>query len=60
MKQRVVALYEVDNAVAQEDMRFTVLIRAGLGAGANEYLGLQVHCSPADKSTRALWGGGTD
>ena len=56
-----VALCGVDNSVARaclEDVGFSRIIEAGLGAGTQEYLAFQVHTFPATRSARARWGGG--
>ena len=56
-----VALCGVDNGLARaclEDVGFSRIIEAGLGAGTQEYLGFQVHTFPATRSARVRWGGG--
>lgn len=59
----LVALCGVDNAVARADLEeagFQYVIEAGLGAGAHEYLTLQVHTFPARRTARSRWGGVSD
>lgn len=54
-----VAVCGVDNPNARavlEDVGFTRVVEAGLGAGPSEYLAFQVHSFPAQKSARARWG----
>ncbi|MCG3146070.1 MAG: hypothetical protein HONDAALG_03902 [Gammaproteobacteria bacterium] len=56
-----VALCGVDNELARaalEDVGFSQIIEAGLGRGTEEYLAFQIHCFPANRSTRQRWGGG--
>jgi len=53
-----VALCGVDNALARadlEDVGFDRVIEAGLGAGAHEYLALQVHTFPARQTAKHRW-----
>lgn len=56
-----VALCGVDNEPARsalEDVGFTKIIEAGLGKGTEEYLAFQMHCFPAKKTARQIWGNG--
>jgi hypothetical protein len=53
------ALCGVDNEPARavlEDVGFTQVIEAGLGKGGEEYLALQIHCFPGERSARSRWG----
>lgn len=53
-----VALCGVDNEPARaalEDVGFSQVVEAGLGAGAEEYLAFQVHCFPSNRSARQIW-----
>ena len=54
-----VALCGVDNPFARadlEDVGFSRVIEAGLGAGTQEYLAFQVHTFPACRTARSRWG----
>lgn len=54
-----VAVCGVDNPIARaalEDVGFSRIVEAGLGAGPSEYLAFQVHSFPGRKSARARWG----
>jgi len=54
-----VALCGVDNKPARaalEDVGFAQVIEAGLGKGGEEYLALQIHTLPGERSARARWG----
>jgi hypothetical protein len=54
-----VAICGVDNPIARaalEDVGFSRIVEAGLGAGPSEYLAFQVHSFPGRKSARARWG----
>jgi len=58
-----IALCGVDNALARaalEDVGFSRIIEAGLGAGRQEYLAFQLHTFPARRSARERWGGRYD
>ena len=53
------ALCGVDNAIARanlEDVGFSRVIEAGLGAGPQEYLAFQMHTFPACRTARSRWG----
>lgn len=53
-----VALIGVDNAVARrsaESIGFTRVIEAGLGTGNQDFLGVNVHTFPAQRSAREVW-----
>ena len=53
-----VALCGVDNEFARaalEDVGFAQIIEAGLGRGTEEYLALQIHCFPAERSALDRW-----
>lgn len=55
-----IALCGVDNEKARaelEDVGFAKIIEAGLGRGTEEYLAFQLHCFPAEKTARQIWGG---
>lgn len=57
-----IALCGVDNESARaalEDVGFAKIIEAGLGKGTEEYLAFQLHCFPAGKSARQIWGNGS-
>jgi len=59
-EEPAVALCGVDNALARsalEDVGFSRVIEAGLGAGTQEYLAFQVHTFPARRTARSRWGG---
>jgi len=54
-----VAFCGVDNALARanlEDVGFSRVIEAGLGAGPQEYLAFQMHTFPACRTARSRWG----
>ena len=54
-----VAVCGVDNALARaelEEVGFMRIVEAGLGKGAQEYLGFQMHTFPASRSARERWG----
>lgn len=56
-----VALCGVDNALARaplEDVGFSRIIEAGLGAGPQDFLAFQVHTFPASTTARTKWGRG--
>jgi len=53
-----VALIGVDNALARqavEDVGFERVIEAGLGRGAQDFLGIDLHTFPASKPAREVW-----
>lgn len=53
-----VALIGVDNALARqaiEEVGFERVIEAGLGRGAQDYLGIDVHTFPAERSALEIW-----
>lgn len=53
-----VALVGVDNALARqqiEDVGFARVIEAGLGRGAQDFLGLDLHTFPAARTAREVW-----
>jgi hypothetical protein len=53
-----VALIGVDNALARqavEDVGFERVIEAGLGRGAQDFLGIDLHTFPASKAARDVW-----
>lgn len=53
-----VALIGVDNALARqtiEDAGFERVIEAGLGAGTQDYLGIDLHTFPASRPAREIW-----
>lgn len=53
------AVCGVDNPIARaalEDVGFSRIVEAGLGAGPSEYLAFQVHSFPGRKSARSRWG----
>jgi hypothetical protein len=50
----------VDNALARqalEDVGFERVIEAGLGKGAEDYLGFNIHTFPSEKHAREIWSG---
>lgn len=53
-----VALFGVDNALARqaaEDAGFARVIEAGLGSGARDFLGIDLHTFPASVPARSIW-----
>ena len=53
-----VALVGVDNALARqsvENVGFARVIEAGLGRGAQDFLGVDLHTFPASKPAREIW-----
>lgn len=58
-----VALCGVDNALARsalEDVGFVEVVEAGLGQGIREYLALQVHSLPGQRTARERWAHAAD
>ena len=58
-----VALCGVDNESARaalEDVGFEQVIEAGLGKGDEEYLAVQMHSLPGERSARSLWSKNND
>ena len=56
-----VAICGVDNALARaalEDVGFSRVIEAGLGAGVHEHLAFQLHTFPARRTAREQWRAG--
>ena len=53
-----VALIGVDNPLARqsvEDVGFSRVIEAGLGAGPKDFLGIDMHTFPAERHARDIW-----
>jgi hypothetical protein len=53
-----VAFIGVDNALARqsiEDVGFARIIEAGLGRGAQDFLGINLHTFPASTAARTIW-----
>jgi len=53
-----VALVGVDNGLARQDVEsvgFTRVIEAGLGAGPQDFMGIDVHTLPATRTSREMW-----
>lgn len=57
-REPAVALIGVDNALARQSVEavgFERVIEAGLGQGARDFLGIDLHTFPASKSAHEVW-----